>query len=179
MHVNLPSSQPLPPFIRISEPTPPLLCPIIKEICANSGRAFSEFGCHLTNDFLFNVAIHPRTPAIYICKDDKAFADLLEGIPKYLGCFTQPEYYMPILAGHSPSWENPLEFHEDSNCHYMQSYIDIFQHCRIQVPKELYMKYVKKGLLDHRHTIGEFFSILTAHHIWMCLTNLLPSPTLP
>jgi len=147
----------------VPAPTPPPIRPIIKEICTNSGGAFSGFGRHLANDFLFNAAIHPATPAIYICEDDESFTELLEGIPAYLKRFTRREYYNPMLAGRSLDRKNPFEFHENSNRHYMQSYIDVFRRCSVQVPKELYVKYLKKGLLDHRHTIGEAFSIFDSH----------------
>lgn len=130
--------------------------PIIKEMYNNSGGAFSGFGRHLVNDFLFNAAIHPGTPAISICEDDETFAELLEGIPEYLERFTVAQFYKTMASSCVSGRENPFEFNEDSNRHYMQHYIDVFRRCSVQVPKELYMKYLKKGLLDSRHTIGEF-----------------------
>ena len=141
--------------VKPSPPTPPK-CPIIKEMLNNSGGAFSGFGRHLVNDFLFNMAIHPGTPAISICKDNETFAEFLEGIPKYLERFTAPQFNKAMGSNCVLGRVNPFEFNEDSNRHYMHHYIDVFRHCSVQVPKELYIKYLKKGLLDSRHIIGEF-----------------------
>ncbi|KIM35738.1 hypothetical protein M413DRAFT_57539, partial [Hebeloma cylindrosporum] len=140
-----------------TEPPPPAppMRPIIKEMYNNSGGAFSGFGRHLVNDFLFNAAIHPGTPAISICEDDETFAELLEGIPEYLERFTVPQFYKPMASSCVPGRDNPFEFNEDSNRHYMQQYIDVFRRCSVHVPKELYEKYLTKGLLDSAHTIGE------------------------
>jgi hypothetical protein len=63
--------------------------PIIKEMINNSGGAFSGFGRHLVNDFLFNAEIHPGTLAIYIFGDNETFAELSKSIPEYLEHFTQ------------------------------------------------------------------------------------------
>ena len=138
-------------------PAPAPLRSMIKEICANSGGAFSGLGRHLANDICFHLAIHPATPAIYICQDNKRFAELLEGIPEYLGQFTKPGYYQPMEASCGLGRKNPFEFHEDANRIYMHSYVDVFRRCNRQVPEALYVKYIKQGLLDPQHIIGELF----------------------
>lgn len=79
-------------------PAPAPLQSMIKEICANSGGAFTRLGCHLVNVICFHLAIHPMTPAIYMCQDDKRFAEHLEGIPGYLDQFTKYDYYQPMQA---------------------------------------------------------------------------------
>jgi hypothetical protein len=49
--VSLESKDPLPPSLPVFPPQP--FRPIINEICANSLGAFSVFGRHTANDFLF------------------------------------------------------------------------------------------------------------------------------
>ncbi|EDR13070.1 uncharacterized protein LACBIDRAFT_322494 [Laccaria bicolor S238N-H82] len=77
------------------------------------------------------------------------------GIPDYLDWFVQEEYYKPMAASCGVDQENPFEFNEDSNWKYLHPFIDVFQHCSVQVPKDLYLKYLEEGLLDQSHTIGQ------------------------
>ncbi|KDR69513.1 hypothetical protein GALMADRAFT_77437, partial [Galerina marginata CBS 339.88] len=154
----------------ISFPADPPRRPIIKEICANSNGAFSGFGRHLTNDFLGHAALHPGTPSIYICVDNELFDELFVGIPRYLKRFTNKKYITKI--GRILDLKNPFRFNEDSNRHYMQSYIDFFRRCSAKISKDLYQKYLRRGLLDTHHTIGEWllFSFqLYLLNFWMLL----------
>lgn len=139
----------------------------------NSGGAFSGFGRHLVNDFLFNVATHPGTPAISICGDDETFAEFSKGIPDYLKRFTEPHFMKTMTSSCVAGRKNPFEFNEDSNRHYMQHFIDVFRRCSVKVPKELYIKYLNKGLLDSRHTIGEFVQVETVPLILCTQANLI------
>lgn len=140
-------------------PQPPLRR-IICEMHTNTSGAFSGLGRHLINDVLFNMAIHPGTPAISICKDDSTFAEFLSGIPEYLDRFMQSKYFRVMVSSCLPGRPNPFEFCEDANRHYMQQYIEVFRRCSVQVDKGLYVKYLQKGLLDPRHTIGELSQLL-------------------
>lgn len=118
----------------LQAPAPPPHCPMIKEICVNSGAAL---GCHLANDLW--------------CQDDARFAELLRGIPEYLERFTEPKYWKRMSASCGVDQENPFQFNENSNQTYMHSYIDVFRHCSLTVPEQLYLKYLTQGLLDRRH----------------------------
>jgi hypothetical protein len=138
------------------QPTaPPPLRPMIKEICANSGAAFTGLGRHLANDLCYHLVIHPATPAIYICQDDTRFKGLLNGIPEYLKCFTEPGYLSAMAGSCGVDQENPFRFNENSNRLYMHCYVDVFRRCSKLVPEDVYLKYLYQGLLDPRHTIGE------------------------
>ncbi|EDR13062.1 uncharacterized protein LACBIDRAFT_308491 [Laccaria bicolor S238N-H82] len=136
-------------------PAPPPLGPMIREICINSGAAFTRLRCHLTNDVCYNLGVHPVTPVIHICEDETRFSDLLKGIPDYLDQFVQEEYYKPMAASCGVVQENIFEFNEDSNQKYLHSFVDVFRCCSVQVPKYLYLKYLEEGLLDQSHTIGQ------------------------
>lgn len=136
---------------------PPPMRPMIKQICANSGGAFTGLGRHLANDLCFHLAIHPATPAIYMCQDEERFAELLNGIPGYLDRFIQPSYHDTMAASCCLGQENPFEFHEHANRTYLHSFVDVFRRCSVQVDGNLYVKYITQGLLDRRHTIGELF----------------------
>jgi len=148
--------------MEVTEPPPPTPAPaplqsMIKEICANSGGAFSRLGHHLVNDICFHLAIHPMTPAIYMCQDNKRLAKLLEGIPGHLDQFTKHNYFQPMEASCGLNWENLFQFHEHANWTYMHSHVDVCWHCSRQVPEALYVKYIKQGLLDPQDIIGELF----------------------
>lgn len=72
------------------------LRPIIKEICNNSLGAFSRFGRHCANDFLFQMAIFPGTPSHIICSDDQLFQAFEDHIYQYLLQFTTREFFNQV-----------------------------------------------------------------------------------
>lgn len=133
-------------------PTPPLR-PIIKEIASNALGAFSGFGRHTSNDFLFLVGIFPATPAHIICSDDARFKAFEEDIYKYLKTFTEPKFLDPVtIVANS---QNPFAFSESANEAYMTQHMHVFRRTAANTPMDLYKKYLQQGLLDPKHTIGE------------------------
>jgi len=111
--------------LKKSSGKPPPLCPLIQGICNNSGGTFIGFGCYLANDFLFNVAIHPATPAIDLCTNDNWFIDLPNRIESYLEWFIHKKFYTKILAGHNVNQHNSFEFHRSVSflmCSYISTY---------------------------------------------------------
>ena len=97
------------------------------------------------------------TPAIYMCPEEKMCAELLEGIPGYLDQFTKYDYNQPMEASCRLNQENTFEFHEHAGWTYMHSHVDVFWCCGRKVLEALYVKYIKQGLLDPQHIIGELF----------------------
>ena len=129
--------------------------PIIKEMLNNSGGAFSGFGHHLVNDFLFNVAIHPGTLAISISENNGTFAKLLEGIPEYLELFTMSHFYKTMESSCVTGRKNPFEFNEDSFkiiCNIILMYSGVVVS---RFLKNLY-KVSGKGPSGYQTTISEF-----------------------
>ncbi|KII83447.1 hypothetical protein PLICRDRAFT_119413 [Plicaturopsis crispa FD-325 SS-3] len=134
------------------EPLPPDT-PIIVDMCGNAGGAFTGLGRHTANDLLFRLAIFPSTPSHIICKDNTLFAALKSGIAAYMDRFTSRSFLDDVSAvSNSP---NPFAFNERSNDRYIQQYIDVFRRTKALVPSELYNSYMRQGLFDPDHIIGQ------------------------
>ncbi|PPQ97533.1 hypothetical protein CVT26_002417, partial [Gymnopilus dilepis] len=58
--------------------------PIVDVMAENTSMAFSGFGRHLANDFLYYAALFPGTPCTWICSDDKRFLRFQESILTYM-----------------------------------------------------------------------------------------------
>ena len=97
------------------------------------------------------------TPAIYMFPEEKRCAELLEGIPGYLDQFTKYDYNQPMEASCGLNQENPFEFHGHAGWTYMHPHVDVFWCCSRKVLEALYVRYIKQGLLDPQHIIGELF----------------------
>jgi len=128
--------------------------PIVKELCANSMGAFSGFGRHVANDFLHLESIYPGTPSRLICEGDEEFQQFASSVERYLKSFTEPEFLDKVTS--IPNSDNPFTFNETSNKNYMNGYIHVFRRTRARVPRELYVNYCRKGLLDPDHTVGKW-----------------------
>jgi hypothetical protein len=137
---------------------------IIHEICTNKSEAFSGFGRHTANDFLYFAATFPGTPAYIICRDSERYQKFKDLIHKYQSQFSSPEFHR--LVSTSPNTNNPFAFNENSNTVYMQAYIQVFRRTKALVPKELYDEYQAQGLLDANHIIGTF-----CFGLYVTLTN--------
>ena len=111
-------------FSKLHTPTPiPLVLPVFppqpisREICANLLSAFSGFGQHTMNDFLFGEAIFPGMPSYLLCKDDRIFEDFVSIIEAYLKSFTTNEFYNKIVS--ITNLCNPFAFNDKSHEQYM------------------------------------------------------------
>lgn len=126
-------------------------------MCRNRCGAFSGFGRHTINDFLYLYMIFPGTPSYKICTDDILFKKLEAAIPEYMGKWTSKDFYTNCCGGVNSN--NPFEYNYKAQKHYVQSYIEVFRRTCVKVPKNLYNKYLEEGLFDPDHTIGE---------VWVC-----------
>jgi len=141
-------------------PSPPVFAvqpcrPIIREICANSLGAFSGFGRHTANDFLFTQAIFPGMPSYLLCEDDEVFNDFVSAIEAYIKSYATDEYFKRVVC--VPNSVNPFAFSESSNAYYMKRYILVFRRAKTKVGRNLYIRYCRLGYLDPNHTMGNFF----------------------
>jgi len=127
--------------------------PIIREICNNTLGAFSGFGRHLANDFLFRIWTFPGTPSHVICSNDEHFNRFKRELFVFMDALNTPEFADKVTC--VPNSQSPFAFNDKSNQVYMESYIDVFRRMNVRVTKELYTQYCLAGMLDHDHTIGE------------------------
>ncbi|KAF8959399.1 hypothetical protein BDZ97DRAFT_1922926 [Flammula alnicola] len=124
---------------------------IIREICNNYSEAFSGFGRHTANDFLYHLAIFPGTPAYVVCTDDELYEEFKVSLYSYQAKFSEP-YYLRVASRQSTA--TPFEFNENMNMDYISRWVNIFRRTTVLVPKDLYMRYMSQGLFDPEHTIG-------------------------
>jgi len=134
-----------------SLPAEPLR-PIIQEICSNPCGAFSGFGRHLANDFLFEMAIFPGMPSYIIWENPEEFERLEVCLFRFMEVFDSDEYLNMVAT--VPNSDNPFTFNEASNDVYLEQYVTVFRRSRAMVHTELYFEYCRKGLFDSQHTIG-------------------------
>ena len=133
------SGKSLPPLLSLlCLPCEPI-CPIIKELCANSWGAFSGFGRHLANDFLYLQSLFPGTPLRFICEEDNVFTKFTDSVEHYLGSFTKEAFLNSVTT--VTNSDNSFMFNERLNRIYMQHHILVFRHTQAFVPRELYISY--------------------------------------
>lgn len=141
-------------------PSPPVFAlqpcrPIIREICSNSLGAFSGFGRHTANDFLYTQAIFLGMPSYLLCEDDEVFNNFVSAIEAYIKSYATNEYYKRVVS--VANSVNPFAFNESSNAYYMKRYILVFRRTKAKVGHNLYIRYCRLGYLDPNHTMGTFF----------------------
>lgn len=146
------SPHPSPPVKPKLPPEP--IRPIIREICNNSLGAFSGFGRHTANDFLFLQAIFPGMPSRLLCEDETTFNEFVSAIQRYLSSFTTAVFLKTITT--VANSKNPFVFNETSNEKYMKHHLLIFRRKYAKVVPELLDRYCKAGLLDPEHVMGIF-----------------------
>ncbi|PPQ78598.1 hypothetical protein CVT26_005316 [Gymnopilus dilepis] len=129
------------------------LNPIRHELTKNRFLCFSGIGKYSANEILHELAIFPGTPSYFICCDNKRYSDFKEGIRRYVQQFSTDEFLS--RASSVPNTNNPLAFNEHLNTLYLRKYVKVYRRRMAVVPRELYNKYVKLGLLDPNHTIGQ------------------------
>ena len=114
--------------------------------------AFSGFGRHLSNDFLYEYPLHPATPSHIITSDPAKFERLETLIFQYLNRFREKQFLKRVAT--VPNDDNPFCFNENSNNAYMTSYVTVFRRMKTNVKSSLYLEYCKQGLFDSNHVIG-------------------------
>ncbi len=130
--------------------------PIISELCENSLGAFSGFGRHTANDFLFLQAVFPGMPSHLLCKDDATFTEFVAAIERYLSSFTTSDFLRTIAT--VANSKNPFVFNETSNDKYLKHHVLLFRRKSAKVDSELFVRYCNAGLLDPDHVMGKSFS---------------------
>jgi len=126
----------------------------------NSCESFAGFGCHLVNDLLAMVPLHPATPARDICSNDILFRDFETTICTFMDQWTSKAFRSRICTRSNNA--NPFAFSAVADALYASTYIFVYRKAIANVPTKLYNRLVSEGLLDPRHTIGELnnFAIL-------------------
>jgi len=118
----------------------------------NSCKSFAGFGCHLVNDLLAMVPLHPATPARDICSNDILFRDFETTICTFMDQWTSKAFRSRICTRSNNA--NPFAFSAVADALYASTYIFVYRKAIANVPTKLYNRLVSEGLLDPRHTIG-------------------------
>lgn len=128
---------------------------IIKAMSSKKSDAFAGYGRHCINDFLYELAIYPGTPAYVICGDEKRYQEFKTCLHKYMVKYCDENKFLKEAATISKHEKfNPFAFNERSNRVYTSGYIHVFRRTTKRVPVDLYNRYVRDGLFDPKHTIG-------------------------
>lgn len=126
--------------------------PIATVMANNVADSFAGYGRHTINDFLFQLAIHPHTPAYVICEDDTTYNEFKAHLHVYMKQYRQPKFLH--IAATVANSSNPFAFNKKSDEAYTSGWVQVFRRTKTFVPKALYDRYVLRGLLDENHTIG-------------------------
>jgi len=133
-------------------PRPPGIS-IISDMCRNKFGCFCGLGRHTANDILYLLGIFPGTPSYIICRDQDIFKALRLKLKEYMLQFTTDPFLKRTAC--ACNHDNPFSFNESNNSNYISTYIHVFRRTSVLVPHDLYNQYMKQGLLDKNHTIGE------------------------
>lgn len=118
----------------------------------NVAGCFAGYGRHTINDFLFQLAIHPHTPAYVICQDENTYKDFKAHLHTYMKQYHEPKFLN--MAATVANNRNPFFFNKKSDDAYTAGWVQVFRRIKAFVPKALYNRYASRGLLDKDHTIG-------------------------
>jgi len=121
-----------------------------------SNLGATGLGRHLIMDFFHWAAIFPGTPSYIICATDpEIYAHIRNVLPIFMARFASDDYYR--IAGSVTNSKNPFAFNTKVNDLYISQYIDVFRRIKVEVGRELFHRFLKKGYLDKHHTMGIVF----------------------
>jgi hypothetical protein len=126
---------------------------VIDTMCDALALCFSGFGRHTANDFLYSQALFPGTPARVICEDAGLYERFKRGIGEYMAIAISEDFRKRVCG--TPNSTNPFAYNYIAAANYYSSYLWVFRKKWVQVPRDLYNRYVCDGLLDPEHIIGE------------------------
>ncbi|KAJ7186389.1 hypothetical protein C8R46DRAFT_1024465 [Mycena filopes] len=109
-------------------------------------------GKHLGNDFLFEIAIHPETPCVDICNDDKLYNRVRGHLPVFMAQWISPKF-LKACGGRTNSL-NPFAFNTTSHRNFLACYVSVYRRQFVRVKRDLYNFYLQDGLFDPDHIIG-------------------------
>ncbi|KAI0350820.1 hypothetical protein OH77DRAFT_1008886 [Trametes cingulata] len=135
----------------LTEDAPTL--PALLDVMLNTPEVFNGYGPHTAQDLLYQLSLWPSMPPAELCADDAAFAEFKAALSSYAAEFVSPLYRTRCLG--VPNGETSHHKNEDS---YHAQFLKVFRKCTVRIPRELYNEYVKRGLFDPTHTIGEPYS---------------------
>lgn len=120
---------------------------------SKTSDAFAGYGRHCINDFLYQLAIYPGTPAYVICRDETLYKEFKEHLNTYMLQYSSDSFLND--AASASNSDNPFSFNERSHRTYTSRYIDVFRRTTKRVPKNIYNRHLREGLFDPSHTIGK------------------------
>jgi len=104
-------------------------------------------------DFFHWAAIFPGTPSYIICaRNPEIYAHIRDVLPTFMARFDSKEFRH--IAASVTNSENPYTFNTKANDLYISRYIDVFRRIKVEVERELFHHFLKKGYLDKHHTMG-------------------------
>ena len=93
-------------------------------------------------------------PAFELCQDDSLFNVFEKALVEYTSIWVSKEFCEDCLA--IPNLASVFSFNRLSNARYMRHYLWVFRKSETDMQVDLYNEYVRRGLLDSSHIIGEW-----------------------
>ncbi|KAI0657065.1 hypothetical protein C8Q70DRAFT_289428 [Cubamyces menziesii] len=133
-----------------------LSMPSLLDTMLNTQSVFNGYGVHTAQDLLYQLGIWPTLPPEVLCADDTAFEEFKATLSSYAAQYTSSVFRTRCLKVPSYNeYDNPTQGRDEN---YYSQYLKVYRKCTIRMPRDLYNEYVKRGLLDASHTIGEPYS---------------------
>ncbi|KAI0328058.1 hypothetical protein GY45DRAFT_1282616 [Cubamyces sp. BRFM 1775] len=130
--------------------------PSLLDVMLNTPSVFNGYGPHTAQDLLYQLGIWPTMPPENLCADNTAFAEFKAALVSYAAQFVSSVYRTRCLK--VPTYNEYDDTNPQRDENYYSQYLKVFRKCTIRIPRDLYNEYVKRGLLDPSHTIGEPYS---------------------
>ncbi|KAJ7482728.1 hypothetical protein FB451DRAFT_1364625 [Mycena latifolia] len=125
----------------------------IVDVLTSSKGPGGGIGKQLASDLLYEVAIHPDTPSLFLCQHDVLYDRLRAHLPVFMMTWVSPPF-LNRCGGRTNSL-NPFAFNTKSNRNFLAGYVKVYRRREVRIPRDLYNFYFSTGLFDPDHIIGE------------------------
>ncbi|KAI0349099.1 hypothetical protein OH77DRAFT_1415553 [Trametes cingulata] len=128
----------------------------IRDSITTMQQVFNGYGQHTANDLLHSLALWPGMSPRDLCRDDELYAELKVGLSTYASQFVTPRYRANCLS--LPNRKEALFFNYAGEKNYINQYCQVYRKIKVRMPRDLYNKFVKRGLFNPAHIIGKPYS---------------------
>ncbi|KAI0325881.1 hypothetical protein GY45DRAFT_1259994, partial [Cubamyces sp. BRFM 1775] len=141
---------------------------LLDVICA-SQEVFNGYGQHTAHDLLHSLALWPTYPPSLLCANDALYEQFKTELHRYAMQYVSSVYRLRCLS--TPNQLSPLYYNYTSDDNYLNHYLRVFRKCVVRMDREEYNRFIRLGLLDPSHTIGECRSLLLVHVAEPCTSG--------
>ncbi|KAL7278898.1 hypothetical protein ACG7TL_006729 [Trametes sanguinea] len=125
----------------------------ILDVLCSRQDVFNGYGQHTSHELLHVLGLWPGMPASELCADDEMFDHFKSSLHTYAAQYTSDKYRRLCLS--HTNGQSPLEYNYKSDDNYQKLYLRVFRKSLVRMGREQYNTFVKAGLFDSSHVIGE------------------------